>query len=186
MGGLLVDKVCFAKVNPNAIIPSKRDEDGAYDVYPCFEHDDLSLYPSSITMIPTGIASAFDSKYRIVFQERGSTGIKGMKINAGLIDSGFRGEWFVIINNTSDKLIIITKNENLVKKFPNQYYSYNKAICQAKIQLVPKVDIVEISYDELKNITSERGMGQLGSTDKPKDINDKFGVLLDTLGEMGI
>ena len=31
--------IYFAKVNPKAIIPSKRVEDGAFDIYACFEED---------------------------------------------------------------------------------------------------------------------------------------------------
>ena len=29
--------ILFSKVNPNAIIPTKRDEDAGYDVYSCFD-----------------------------------------------------------------------------------------------------------------------------------------------------
>jgi dUTP pyrophosphatase len=155
----------FAKTNPNAIIPSKRKEDGAYDIYACFDKKYIVIRPNEIIGIPTGIASAFDSKYRIVFQERGSTGIIGLKINAGLIDSGFRGEWFVLLNNTSNKTIYIDKRFEKTEHFTEEvHYPYTKAICQAKVQEVPDVFISEISYEELKNITSERGIGALGSS----------------------
>ena len=165
------DKILFAKVKPNAIIPSKREEDGAYDIYACFDEDYIEIKPNEAKLIPTGIASAFDKKYRIVFQERGSTGKISLKVNAGLIDSGFRGEWFVCLNNSSDEIIRIDKNVNS-NTYQNYYgketvyYPYSKAICQAKIQEVPIVDIEEIPYEELKNIPSERGMGALGSSNK--------------------
>ena len=45
-------------------------------------------------------------------------------------------------------------------------YPYSKAIAQALIIPVPKAEIKEISYDELKTIKSERGMGALGSSNK--------------------
>lgn len=45
-------------------------------------------------------------------------------------------------------------------------YPYSKAIAQALVIPVPKVEIEEISYDELKEIKSERGMGKLGSSNK--------------------
>ena len=102
-------------------------------------------------MIPIGIVSAFSSKYRIVFQERGYTGIKGMKVNAGLIDSGFRGEWIVILNNVSNQEI---------------NYPIIKAICQAKVQEVPKVEIIETTYEIIQSFKSERGEGKLGSSGK--------------------
>ena len=45
-------------------------------------------------------------------------------------------------------------------------YPYTKAIAQALVVPVPKTSIEELSYDELKNIKSERGMGALGSSNK--------------------
>ena len=45
-------------------------------------------------------------------------------------------------------------------------YPYTKAICQALLLPVPKVEIEEISLEELKAIPSERGEGKLGSSGK--------------------
>jgi dUTP pyrophosphatase len=162
------DKILFAKVKPNAIIPSKREEDGAYDIYACFDEEEIIIKPNEAKLIPTGISSAFDKRYRIVFQERGSTGVISLKVNAGLIDSGYRNEWFVCLNNSSDKTIIISKLHKKVETHMDTiiFYPYSKAVCQAKVQEVPIVDIEEISYEELKNIPSERGMGALGSSNK--------------------
>jgi dUTP pyrophosphatase len=165
------DKILFAKVKPNAKIPSKREEDGAIDIYACFDEEEFVIEPNQIKLIPTGIASSFNSKYRIVFQERGSTGVIGLKINAGLIDSGYRNEWFVCLNNTSKNTIIIDKT--IDKTYEENFfgtvfvhYPYSKAICQAKVQEVPIVDLEEITYAELKSIPSERGLGALGSSNK--------------------
>ena len=45
-------------------------------------------------------------------------------------------------------------------------YPYSKAIAQALVVPVPKTKVTEISYDELKDIKSERGLGALGSSNK--------------------
>jgi dUTP pyrophosphatase len=45
-------------------------------------------------------------------------------------------------------------------------YPYSKAIVQALIAPVPKINREEISYEELKAIPSERGLGALGSSGK--------------------
>ena len=51
--------------------------------------------------------------------------------------------------------------------FKNSFiYPYSKAIAQALVVPVPKVDVEEISYEDLKLIESERGMGALGSSNK--------------------
>lgn len=166
------NKILFAKVRPNGVIPSKRDEDGCYDIYSCFEEDYIEIAPGEIKLIPTGIASAFNSKYRVGVRERGSSGTKGLAFRAGQIDSGYRGEWFIPINNTSNKLIVIIKKEYL-KENPflsrSKYitlYPYEKGICQVALEEVPDVDIEEKSYEELQSIESDRGFGKLGSSGK--------------------
>ena len=45
-------------------------------------------------------------------------------------------------------------------------YPYNKAIAQALLIPVPVAEIEEIDYETLSQISSERGMGKLGSSGK--------------------
>lgn len=167
----MITTVKFAKTKPNAIIPTKRLEDAGYDVYPCFDEDYIIIEPHATVIIPTGIASACDTDYCFVLHERSSTGTRGMAQRCGIIDSGYRNEWFVPITNTNDKPIIISKNcaKNGTKAHEFEafiYYPYTKAICQALIIPVPEVEIEEYTYDELKAIPSERGTGHLGSSGK--------------------
>ncbi len=159
----------FAKVHPNAKIPTKRNEDAALDIYACFDLDWIGIEPHTSKLIPTGIASAFDSNWAIVFRERGSTGVNNMKINAGVIDSGFRGEYFVSLYNGNDVPVYITKymdGEQAPEPKNAILYPYSKAIAQALVVEVPQTNIEEISYEELQAIPSERGIGALGSSNK--------------------
>lgn len=161
----------FAKTNPNAIIPTKRLEDAGYDIYACFDEEEMEIPPHTTVMIPTGIASACDTDFSFVLKERGSTGSIGMAQRCGIIDSGYRNEWFVPITNTNDKPIIISKdcakNDTKTHEFEAFiYYPYTKAICQALVIPVPENDIEEYTYEELKAIPSERGNGRLGSSGK--------------------
>lgn len=169
-----VAEVKFAKVHPNAIIPSKRDEDMGFDVYACFDEDYIVINPHETKLIPTGIASACNPKYGFLLFERGSTGSKGIARRCGVIDSGYRNEWFIGLTNTTNKVMFISKLSE--KETYNNYYGdvmphsfvypYTKAIAQALVVPVPKVKADEISYDKLKEIKSERGMGALGSSNK--------------------
>ena len=185
-------EVKFAKVHPNAIIPSKRDEDMGFDIYACFDEDYMIINPHETKLIPTGIASACDSGYGFALRERGSTGSKGIALRCGVLDSGYRGEWFVCLTNTTNKILYISKfdTEETIKKDikKSEYvdllddedillskheidemiilYPYTKAIAQALVVPVPKVNLEEIPYEELKEIKSERGMGALGSSNK--------------------
>ena len=189
----------FAKVRPNAIIPTKDDENAGYDIYANFEEDYLVIPPHSTKLVPTGIASAMTDKYYLNVAERGSTGKIGMKYSAGIIDSGYRGEIFIALTNTNSVDIIISKltREELVEKYGHMddfydnsvvlkedrkvilvdrrnsaynldsiIYPYTKAIAQLIIHEVPKMNIKEITYEELCNIPSKRGDGALGSTGK--------------------
>lgn len=165
----MVANIKFAKVRPDAKIPTKRVEDAGWDIYSCFEQDWIEIPPHENKLIPTGIASAFDSDWAVVLRERGSTGIKNMKISAGVLDSGFRNEWFVCLYNGNDKPICIAKyldGEQSPEHKNAIIYPYSKAIAQALLVPVPEVNIEEISYEDLQRITSERGMGQLGSSNK--------------------
>lgn len=177
--------VKFAKVRPDAKIPSKRDEDMGFDIYACFDEDYIVIHPQETKLIPTGIASSCDPEYGFILRERGSTGSKGLALRAGVIDSGYRSEWFVGITNTTKKSFYISKLEeaDLFKKiydmefeklspevkqewFSFSFYPYSKAIAQALVIPVPQVKVEEIAYNELQAIPSERGLGALGSSNK--------------------
>lgn len=185
------NELLWAKVKSDAIIPTKRDEDAGYDIYPCFEEDYIIIPPHETKMISTGIASAFSENYVAILKERGSTGTKGIAQRCGVIDSGFRNEWAVPITNTTNGWMIVSKlsEEELFNKYElsdevgikyisyknNRIcrygtlkftYPYTKAICQALLLPVPKVTTKEIPYEELKAIKSDRGTGMLGSSGK--------------------
>ena len=74
-------EIKFAKVHPNAIIPSKRDEDMGFDIYACFDEDYIVINPHETKLIPTGIASSCSSDWGFLVFERGSTGSKGINSN---------------------------------------------------------------------------------------------------------
>lgn len=186
----------FAKVKENAIIPTKTDENMGYDIYACFDEDYIEICPHETKLIPTGIASCCSDDYGFIIKERGSIGSQGIAVRCGVIDSGFRGEWFIALTNTTAETIRITKkvdkvqqgvayggkeekyylgvnkNINLTQNDIFAYgetlklYPYNKAIAQAILVPVPKVEVEEVTYDKLKAIKSDRMNGQLGSSGK--------------------
>lgn len=162
----------FAKVKEGAIIPTKNDGDAGYDIYPCFPENYMYFKPHETKLVPTGIASALDDNYYIQTQERGSTGSKGVKYGAGVIDASYRGEWFIVVTNTNSHPMIITKEYITVEdifghmKMRHVIHPYDKAICQAVVHKVPKMSVSEVSYDELLTIKSNRGTGSLGSSNK--------------------
>ena len=165
-----MERLLFAKVREGAKIPTKRDEDAGRDLYACFDEEYIIIYPHTTALVPTGIATAFSKDYYAQIQERGSTGSKGIKYGAGVIDSGYRGEWFVPITNCNDIPIIIIKDvgkaEELFPFTKKIIYPYSKGIAQFVMLPVPKFEEVEVTLEDLQNIKSERGAGKLGSSDK--------------------
>jgi dUTP pyrophosphatase len=162
-----MQRLYFAKTRSNAIIPTKRPEDAGYDIYSCFDEESITLNPGEIKLISTGIASAFSSDYVLFIKERGSTGSIGLSTRMGVVDSGFRGEIMIGLNNTSNVPIIITKEVAQVCKSADLIkYPYSKAIGQAVLCVVPKLQVEELGYDELLKITSDRGVSLLGASGK--------------------
>lgn len=161
-------KIYFAKMREGAKIPSKRVEDGAFDIYACFEEAYIEIAPSETKMIPTGLASAFSPSYVAILKERGSTGTKGMGQRAGVVDSGYRGEWFIPITNHNAVPLIIAKAS--CKLFEGRedviLYPYEKGISQCIMVEVPPLQTEELSYEQLLQFKSERGTGRLGSSGK--------------------
>ena len=155
----------FAKFDPNAILPSKREEDGCYDLYACVDGD-IMIQPHTVRLIPTGIASAFDYGYRIGIRERGSNTKSTLITMAGQIDSGYRGQWFVALYNGNDVPVALTDDVDVVTKDTIIKAPKSKAIAQFAIEVVPDVDMEEYTMDELMAIPSSRGNGCLGSSNK--------------------
>ena len=158
-------KLYWAKVKENAIIPTKREEDAGYDLYPCFEEEYLEILPLHTKLVPLGVASAFDSDYVMLLKERGSTGTKGMAQRAGVIDSGYRGEYMAPVTNLNTKRVVI-KKQDVEYKEDAIIYPYEKAICQGVLLRMPQLESEEISFEELQSMESERMAGKLGSSGK--------------------
>lgn len=168
-------KIQFAKVNENAIIPTKNDENAGWDVYACFDENHILIEPHETKLIPTGIASIIPEDKAFIAKERGSTGSKGMALRCGVIDSSYRGEWFIAITNTTEKIVAIVKDEEKLPLYLTKYhgkdkviiYPYTKAIAQ--VILVPvfnDYEQEEITFEELQQNKTQRGNGALGSSGK--------------------
>lgn len=157
----------FAKTRKAAIVPAKRAEDSGYDMYSCFEEESITLNPGEIRLIPTGIATAFAADYVLFIKERSSTGSIGLSTRMGVIDSGFRGEIMIGLNNTGNVPIVITKEVTQVTKLQDVIkYPYTKAIAQGVLCVIPQLEVEELDYDELLKIKSDRGVSFLGASGK--------------------
>lgn len=158
----------FFKDDERAIIPTKRKEDAGYDVYMLPTDEPVIVKPGETVSLHTGLKTAFNSDYVLLGRERGSTGTKGLRFGAGVIDSGFRGEILIPINNTSDRdIVLMPEKYSSDKSFEDALiYPQTKAIGQ--LLLVPVIDaeVKEVSAEEYEKFDSERGEGMVGSSGK--------------------
>lgn len=162
--------IFWHKIKPEAIIPTKRDEDAGYDIYTI--EDNIVVDKFSKHLFSTGLQYFIKEKnYYLQAQDRGSTGSKGIHIHCGVCDNGYRGEIFICLSNDNDFPITFKRGKSgydeQTKMF---YYDINKAIAQLVPLEMPFVDAQEINDDEwnalLENDSSKRKDTKLGQSGK--------------------
>ena len=159
------------KLDDRAVIPSKRSEDAGYDFYMILDVDFKLLDIGEIFLAPTKISCEIPKELVLMIFERGSTGVKGISRRCGVIDSGYRGEIFIALNNTSNKKILFYKDETKIDEFLQKenlsrdeitLYSQKKAIAQGIL-----LNAYHIEPEEVKELSdSERAFGKIGSSGK--------------------
>lgn len=162
-------EILFSKKNDRCVIPTKRKDDAGYDLYVDKNLKKITIQPLETKLIPTGIKSVIPMTHYAQIQERGSTGVKGIKYGAGVIDSSYRGEWNVVITNCTNKNIVIYDDEIMEIDEPNDksiLYPMSKAIVQFVLLPVPETIIKEVSEEEILSHKTERMDGKLGSSNK--------------------
>lgn len=91
----------FNKINENARIPTKKDEqDLCFDIYAL---ESVKIYPGQTVVVSTGIRAVLPDGYGCEFKERSGMASKGVVVGGGEIDCGYRGEWGVILRYNAPK-----------------------------------------------------------------------------------
>lgn len=146
-------------------LPTKRLEDSGYDIYMSPALTSLVIEPGMVVMVPTDLRIEIPAGYTFLVKERGSTGTVCLSVRAGVIDSGFRGEVKVVLNNTSKYPIFIGTEkgyENISLRGTSTHYPIEKAIAQGVIIKNENWPVEKV--EELSD--SERGEGMLGDSGK--------------------
>lgn len=101
------------KLDPAAILPRKDNPtDAGIDIYTT---ESYTLKPGEAHLFSTGIAAEFPKGYVALLWDRSGLGSKGIHRLAGVIDSGYRGEWKVVLLNTTRKPYAIQKGDKIVQ-----------------------------------------------------------------------
>ncbi len=145
-----MDKIAVKKLRPNALLPTYGSAEAAgADLYACLENP-VTILPGETVLVPTGIAMEVPKGCAGLVFARSSMGAKRGLAPAnkvGVIDSDYRGEFFVALHNHGKETQEICNGER---------------IAQLLITPVFTPGFVEVS--ELTD--TQRGSGGFGSTGK--------------------
>ncbi len=160
--------IYFAKCSKGAIIPTRKESDSGFDIYIDQSIESIIIEPSETRMVPTGLKSIIPNGYGMEIRERGSTGSLGIKSSAGIIDSSYRGEWFLAVTNTTAKTLYIKNSEVGIINEPDIIiYPKNKALFQACVYSTHnELNVKEVDECFIDENKTERGNGALGSSGK--------------------
>lgn len=142
--------VNIKKLKPNAIIPTRGSEYAAgMDLYACIDRP-VVITPHQTVKIGTGLAIELPHGYFGGVVARSGLATKhGIRVCQGfaVIDSDYRGEWFVPLHNDTDVPYMLNPMERV-----------------AQLVVTPYLPVEFTEVDELSR--TERGAGGFGSTGK--------------------
>lgn len=133
------------RLNADIPLPSfAKKGDAALDLRAA---EQTELLPGERKAIPTGMKIALPENHVGMVKDRGSVSFhRGLHCLAGVFDSGYRGEWKVVMVNLGKETVVLEKGERI-----------------AQVLIIPlaQVDVIEkASLDETER--SETGFGSSG------------------------
>ena len=136
-------KVVFSLLSDKAILPRKATDGSAgYDV---FAYHDLLISKNSVKKVCCGFKIKMYPGLYAQLKSRSSYVLKNVSVEAGTIDSDYRGLVHVCLRNHSDTDILIKSDSKIAQMiFLNCIY--------------PEIEIGSI------NVDTERGEGGFGSS----------------------
>ena len=140
-------KARFHKLHANAVAPTKANlGDVAWD-FTSIEGG--AIEPGRRKVFKTGIQLELPEGYGLILKERSGMSVKhGLRVLAGVIDNGYRGELLVCLLNTDDK---------------RHFIEVGDRICQGYIQ---KIENIEWEESDSELSQTDRGNGGFGSSGK--------------------
>lgn len=153
--------------NSNEKLPSYAHiTDAAMDIYAA---EDYTLNPGDLVLVKTGLKVAIPKGYALLIQPRSGLSTKSkLRIpnTPGLIDSGYRGEICVPMENIEPNIkdFVLDEDGKATGILYGSTYTIEKGerIAQARLVEVPTISWTEVS--NILDYESDRGEGGFGST----------------------
>ena len=117
--------------------------------------EDLMIGAGGTVIIDTGLYVVIPSGYELQVRSRSGKGAKGLIVAQGIgtIDNDYRGEIKVALHNRTEGYISLKQGD---------------AVAQLVLSPVKQFDWERISQTQYDELSTDRGIGGFGSTDKPK------------------
>jgi len=114
-------KVKVKKLHPAAKIPTISTINAAgFDIYSV---EDYELQPGETKAIHSGIAIENPQGKATFLWDRSGMGFKGVHRFAGLIDSDYRGEFNIVLHNSTKEPYKIKKGDRIAQGVIQDYYT---------------------------------------------------------------
>ena len=114
-------KVKVKKLHPEAKIPfMATDHAAGFDLYSV---EEVTLMPGETRAIGTGLSIELPEGTVCFFWDRSGMGFKGIHRFAGVIDSDYRGEYRVILFNSTKEPFRIEKGDRIAQAIMQDYYT---------------------------------------------------------------
>ena len=138
-------KLKVKKIIEKAQIPTKHNpNDAAFDLYAV---NDILIPAGTTDIVHTGICIEIPTGYFGKIESRSSLAKRGIFCTAGVIDSGYRGEVMIVMNNMNEKNYSVKQGDRIAQ------------------MIIHKVENVEIVTSESLDENLDRG-GGFGSSGK--------------------
>jgi dUTP pyrophosphatase len=101
------------RLTDTARIPKRaNDHAAAYDLY---SDEYVTLEPGKVTAVDIGIATEFPPGYAGLVWDRSGMGKKGIHVFGGVVDCDYRGEWIVLLLNSTDEPYEVAKGDRIAQ-----------------------------------------------------------------------
>lgn len=109
-------KVRIKLLHPDARVPTYGSEEAAgFDLYSI---EDVTVRAEETKIVRTGVSLEIQEGYCFQVWDRSGTGAKGIHRFAGLGDSDYRGEYKIVLYNSTKKDYEIKKGDRIAQIVP--------------------------------------------------------------------
>jgi dUTP pyrophosphatase len=107
-------EIPITRVHDDALLPTRaHPTDAGMDLYAL---EGVEIPPQQRVLVRTGIAAAVPPGFVALFWDRSGLAAKsGITTLAGVIDASYRGEWKVVLFNTTDGTYRVERGERVAQ-----------------------------------------------------------------------